>query len=409
MTKLFLFSLVICFTLISCEKNVTNIEEPKGCVSKLKYSSIQEDIDAASDGDTVLIQPGVYHGNINFRGKNIVVGSLFLTTGDRSYISQTVINADENGSVVRFDNGESSEAALMGFTLTNGLANEGGGIYCNSASPTLRDLFITRNRAISCNEGNVHISAAGGGIYLLNSYAILRDVYISENKSEIYGGGIFCDSSNPDFENVTVLEDTASDGGGIYLKNSSPKLLHVSIRNNLAYRGAGLFSIHSSSRFENSVVARNIANYEGGGIYLMSSTIDLVNVVIAENSASSGGGFYFSSSSMIILNSILWNNSPKQLYFRRNGGSNSAMISFSDVDGGAGMIDVNMNGDLFWNEGNIDANPVSNYPSYWLEQPGGIPVEGSPCINAGNPAPQFNDANGSRNDMGAHGGPNGYW
>jgi len=406
MIKYFLFLLLICYLIISCGKNVSEIEEPQSCVFEGKFASIQEDIDAASDGDTVLIQPGVYEGNINFRGKNIVVGSVFLSTGDRSYISQTVINANKNGSVVRFENGESSEATLIGLTLTNGLAFEGGGIYCNSASPTLRDLIVTRNLTISCNEGDVHISAVGGGIYLYNSYATLRDVYISENKSEIFGGGIFCDSSNPDFKNVTVVGDTASDGGGIYLKNSSPKLLHVSIRNNIADRGAGLFFTHSSSRFDNTIVARNIANYEGGGIYLINSTVDLMNIVVAENTASSGGGFYLFSSSKIIMNSILWNNSPEQLYFRGNGGSNSAKISFSDVDGGESMIEVNMNGDLFWNEGNIDANPVSNYPSYWLEQPGGIPVEGSPCINAGNPAPQFNDEDGSRNDIGAHGGPN---
>ena len=53
--------------------------------------TIQDGIDAASDSDTVLVQPGTYGENINFSGKNIVVGSLFLITGDASYISNTVI------------------------------------------------------------------------------------------------------------------------------------------------------------------------------------------------------------------------------------------------------------------------------------------------------------------------------
>ena len=50
------------------------------------YSTIQEGIDASSDGDTVLVQPDTYVENINFNGHNIVLGSLFLTTGDTSYI-----------------------------------------------------------------------------------------------------------------------------------------------------------------------------------------------------------------------------------------------------------------------------------------------------------------------------------
>ena len=55
--------------------------------------SIQGGINLAVDGDTVLVDVGTYYENINFNGKNIVVGSLTLTTGDTSYISQTIISA----------------------------------------------------------------------------------------------------------------------------------------------------------------------------------------------------------------------------------------------------------------------------------------------------------------------------
>jgi hypothetical protein len=76
------------------------------------YPTIQQGIDASIDGDTVLVQPGTYVENINFNGHNIVLGSLFLTTGDTSYIAQTVIDGDSAGTVVAFENGEDSTTAI---------------------------------------------------------------------------------------------------------------------------------------------------------------------------------------------------------------------------------------------------------------------------------------------------------
>jgi len=94
------------------------------------YLTIQEGIDASSDSDTVLVQPDTYYENINFNGHNIVLGSLYLTTEDTSYISQTSIDGDSSGSVVILENNEDSTAVITGFTIQNGLALYGGGIFC---------------------------------------------------------------------------------------------------------------------------------------------------------------------------------------------------------------------------------------------------------------------------------------
>ena len=68
-------------------------------------AAIRAGIDASALGDIVLVQPGIYFENIDFNGRIVYVASLFLTTGDTSYISSTVIDGSSSGSTVRFASG----------------------------------------------------------------------------------------------------------------------------------------------------------------------------------------------------------------------------------------------------------------------------------------------------------------
>ena len=96
------------------------------------YTTIQLGIDGANSGDTLIVDAGTYYENINFNGMNIVLASHFLLTLDSAYIDSTIIDGNNNGSVVTFNNGEDSTAILSGFTITNGLAQKGGGVYISS-------------------------------------------------------------------------------------------------------------------------------------------------------------------------------------------------------------------------------------------------------------------------------------
>src|SRR5437016_467439 len=175
--------------------------------------TIQAAINAASNGDTVLVAPGTYLENINFNGKAITVTS----SGGPSV---TIIDGGGKGSVVTFITGETTSSVLSGFTIRNGQSasgtpgfGSGGGILIKGASPTIRSNVITGNHAIdgigiSINDGSPIIQnntitgntqccgsggGGGGGIHAsASSVATSTSPLISGNtitNNSLNGGG----------------------------------------------------------------------------------------------------------------------------------------------------------------------------------------------------------------------------
>jgi hypothetical protein len=182
---------------------------------------IQLAINVAALGDTVLVSPGVYRENINFIGKDIVVGSLFLTTGKKNYITETVIQAD-SGSVVTFVHAKTKLAILTGFTITGGKGTKvdagkdfvyGGGILILGTSPVIKNNLISRNATWPSCFGR------GGGIAIMDSANPLiagntitrNDILGPCTHAAYYGGGIWVDAtSNP------VIGGSLSDANDIF-------------------------------------------------------------------------------------------------------------------------------------------------------------------------------------------------
>ncbi len=196
------------------------------------HSTIQEAIDASASGDTIIVRPGRYVGEICFLGKAITLES---EKGAR----RTII--DGGGvthvfPVVLFYNGEGNDSVLDGFTITNGVTDTSwirGGIYCDHTSPVIKNNIITGNNTTS-----------GGGCRLWGGSPILINNIITGNKGR-YGGGLYIwNWSTPQLVNNTITGNTAEEWGGGMVCQASPVITNTIIWGNTAPQEPG---IHVSS------------------------------------------------------------------------------------------------------------------------------------------------------------------
>jgi len=252
--------------------------------------TIQGAINAAINGDTVLVAPGTYTENINFSGKAITLTS----SGGPSV---TTIDGGAKGTVVTFNTGETTSSQLSGFTIRNGFQNGlfGGGIAIYSASPTISGNVITGNHA-----------AVGIGIYIDGGASIIKNNLITANDQTgagdggAGGGGILVGGSNttpaaPLISGNTITNNSVAgggNGGGISVTYfSSPTIENNRIEGNVAYNFGGGISVQS---YNASVVIQNVivnnsslGGGSGAGLYISSDNSQEIyaNNTIAGNSA----------------------------------------------------------------------------------------------------------------------------
>src|SRR6266478_5260085 len=163
--------LAVCTLLLAA--TATNVRAQNTILVPGNYPTIQSAINAANNGDTVLVSAGTYVENINFIGKAITV-----TSSDGP--ATTIIDGNHNGTVVTFNHSETAASVLSGFTVRNGFQSGGfgGGICVSSAPPPISSNRITGNHA-----------ATGIGIFVNGGSSLIKNNTISNNDQTGAGSG----------------------------------------------------------------------------------------------------------------------------------------------------------------------------------------------------------------------------
>ena len=343
------------------------------------------------NGDSIVFRPGFYPGNHDLLGKDVLI------TSTHGPIITILIGITTQQSVISIDRGR-----LDGLGIQNGTGFSGGGVWAGGTA-VVANCFIKNNLAVEDPTANMQIypSGHGGGVFITDT-ALVTDCKIVNNRARRGGGGVAMDKfaimeNSIIFSNSNLsapLSEPPYSGGGVFISDHS---FGVVVRNcrftrNRTLGIGGGVCVDGNTTISNCIFNYNIARVGGGGFALAAgNSIDLVNCTFYRNSASQNDHYsIISFGDLNILNCIV---SRGALVDRVNNKFYSINSTYSLIQ------EVTVVGGT----GNIVSNPLFVDPensNFRLEAE-------SPAINAGHPGNEYKDSNGSRNDMGAFGGPYG--
>lgn len=265
-----------------------------------QYPTIQAGINASAHGDTVLVSEGTYFENIKYRGKRIIVASLYLLDQDTSHISRTIIDGSQGadtGSVVCFVSGEDTNSVLCGFTVRGGYGTyipawdeaDGGGVFLWESGARLVRNIITGNSVEAPNAWGGGVSIAG--LTNLGQTLIMEQNIVSRNTvtgyaGTGYGGGVAVFLSQfrligNVFEHDSSRALREAGGGGVVVGQTTTNQPAGVIRGNV-FRANAVLS---------DSLAAACLTFINTGAVVVDSNIFEDNVVASMHTGALGGAF----------------------------------------------------------------------------------------------------------------------
>jgi hypothetical protein len=298
------------------------------CPTDCAYSSIQDAVDAASDGDTIKVAAGTYDTVVTlgtYTQVVIIYKSVTIQGGYTTAFTEppdpagnpTILDAQGQGRVIAAT-GEltSINPTIAGLHITGGDASgfggavaggdAGGGVYALGAAVTISDCTIYSNTASTVGRG------LGGGVYAYSGTITLAGNTVSNNTASTagqgYGGGVCAESAAITLTGNTVSNNTASTasvidgkgvGGGICVLSGQATLSGNAVQGNTADTGkrglgGGIALADGDFALSGNIVQSNTASAAGtgygGGIYLADGDFALSDSTVQSNTASTAGG-----------------------------------------------------------------------------------------------------------------------
>jgi serine protease len=238
--------------------------------------TIQQAINAANSGDVVLVSPGTYFENIDFRGKAISVRS-------KSGPEQTIIDGNKTGiPVVTFEAGETRKSVLNGFTIQHGGASDGAGVMLFAASATITRNVFRENGGFgefgTAIFGNISSAVVEGNTFVDNTCDVQDAssvVSFANDSHPLIINNVFehnpcraIDMTLPMEAGPVVANNTiVANRVGVFVEAQVPTSSHLYANNIIVANQVGLevsdLNPGDEPPWENNLVFGNTMNYSG--------------------------------------------------------------------------------------------------------------------------------------------------
>ena len=369
-----------------------------------EYSTIQDAINASRSGDTVLVSQGTYIENLSIEGKAITLGSLFLTTQDTSYISSTIIDGNQTGSVFSILNGGDGQTSLIGLTLQNGSGTGddfylpwtgGGGIFTKDANITL-DYCVIKDCQVPYRYG-------GGVLFYPSAYSFsMNNSTVTNCSGPEAGGALALFSGDFSLQNNEFTDCSTSYSGGAIYVGGTFEMINCRLIANSSNVGGALSTDGGTLLIKKSLFTNNVGGNGGGAIWSGHSA-DMVidkSTIVNNDGVTRGGAIIKSQSGPLsVTNSIIKDNSDQylsQIFIETGVPLDVLNFDYNNISTDTTAVYFVDDVDFILENSNVDLDSRfvdAENNDYRL-------LAASFLINSGHP--DSTDSDGTRADMGAY-------